>query len=103
MAKEKKEVPSRPIWTGRISIGLVNVPVKLRTMVFDRSVSFHFLHKDDGQPLKYERVCTKDGQVVAWENVVKGYEISKGRFIVFQKDELNAARPESCSSGRPTP
>ncbi len=95
MVKEKREISSRPIWTGRISIGLVNVPVKLHTMVFDRGVSFHFLHKDDGQPLKYERVCTKDGQVVAWENVVKGYEVSKGRFVVFQKDELNAARPES--------
>jgi len=64
-------------------------------MIFDKSVSFHFLHKDDSQPLKYERVCTKDGKVVPWENVVKGYEVSKGRFVVFEKNELDAARPES--------
>ena len=96
MAKEERgRVPKRPIWSGSITIGLVNVPVKLHTMIFDKGVSFHFLHKDDGQPLKYERVCTKDGKVVPWENVVKGYEISKGRFVVFQKEELNAARPES--------
>lgn len=96
MAKEEKaRVPRRPIWTGSITIGLVNVPVKLHTMISDKAVSFHFLHKDDGQPLKYERVCTKDNKVVPWENVVKGYEVSKGRFVVFEKDELNAARPES--------
>jgi len=96
MAREERgRVPKRPIWSGSITIGLVNVPVKLHTMIFDKGVSFHFLHKDDGQPLKYERVCTKDDKVVPWENVVKGYEISKSRFVVFQKEELNAARPES--------
>jgi DNA end-binding protein Ku len=73
----------------------VNVPVKLQTLILDKRVSFHFLHKEDGQPLKYERVCTKDNKVVPWEDVVKGYEVSKGRFVIFQKDELNAARPES--------
>ena len=93
--EERPRVPKRPIWTGSITIGLVNVPVKLHTMILDKGISFHFLHKDDGQPLKYERVCTKDEKVVPWESVVKGYEVSKGRFVVFEKEELNAARPES--------
>jgi len=88
-------ISKRPIWTGRITIGLVNVPVKLFTMIFDKSFSFRFLHKQDGQPLKYERVCTKDDKVVPWEDIVKGYEVAKNEFVVFEKEELKAARPES--------
>jgi len=99
MAKEEEQervrVPKRPIWSGSITIGLVNVPVKLHTMIFDKGISFRFLHKDDGQPLKYERVCTKDEKVVPWENVVRGYEVSKNRFVLIEKEELNAARPDS--------
>jgi DNA end-binding protein Ku len=88
-------ISKRPIWSGRITIGLVNVPVKLFTMIFDKSISFRFLHKQDGQPLKYERVCTKDGKVVPWEDTVKGYEVAKNEFVVFDKEELKATRPES--------
>lgn len=96
MAKEKRiGVLGRPIWTGSITIGLVNVPVKLHAMIFDKGVSFRFLHKDDGQPLRYEKVCTKDEKVVPWENVARGYEVSKDRFVVVQDEELKAARPES--------
>jgi len=93
--EETRRILRRPIWSGSITIGLVNLPVRLYTMIYDKGVSFHFLHKEDGQPLKYERVCTKDGKVVPWEDVVKGYEVSKGRFVVFEKNELDAARPES--------
>ncbi len=96
MAKDDKaRAPKRPMWTGSIAIGLVNVPVKLHTMVFDKGIHFRFLHKDDGQPLRYEKVCTKDNKVVPWESVVKGYETSKDRFVVFEKTELDAAKPES--------
>ena len=90
-------VPKRPIWSGSISIGLINVPIKLYPMVYDRSVAFHFLHKLDGQPLKYERVCTKDGKIVPWDEVVKGYEVAKKEFVIFDKKELDAAKPESDS------
>jgi DNA end-binding protein Ku len=88
-------VPKRPIWSGTLSIGLISVPVKLYSMIYDRGISFHFLHKTDGQPLKYERVCTKDGQLVPWDEVVKGYQISKNEYIIFDKKELNAVKPES--------
>jgi DNA end-binding protein Ku len=87
--------PSRPIWSGTIAIGLVNVPVKLYSMVYDRGIAFHFLHKADGQPLKYVKVCTKDERVVPWNEVVKGYEVSKNEFIIFDRTELEAAKPES--------
>ena len=96
MAKQKgARVSKRPIWTGTVTIGLVNVPIKLHTMIFDKSVSFRFLHKQDGQPLKYERVCVKDNKVVPWTDTVKGYEAAKDEFVVFEKEELQAARPES--------
>lgn len=91
-----KAMPShRPIWSGSITIGLVNVPVKLYTMIRDQSFSFRLLHNQDGQPLKYERVCTRDDKVIDWKDTVKGYEIRKNEFIVFTKEELDAIRPES--------
>jgi DNA end-binding protein Ku len=96
LSREKMpRIPKRPIWTGSITIGLVNVPVKLYAITFDKSVSFRFLHKTDGQPLRYERVCIKEDKVVPWEETTKGYEISKDQFIVFSKEELQAAKPES--------
>ena len=97
MAKEKDTIkPSnRPIWSGSITIGLVNVPVKLYTMIRDQAFSFRLLHNDDGQPLKYERVCIRDNKVIDWKDTVKGYEIRKNEFIVFKKEELDAIRPES--------
>jgi DNA end-binding protein Ku len=88
-------ISERSIWSGRITIGLVNVPVKVFTMIFDKSVFFRFLHKQDGQPLKYERVCTKDGKIVPWEDTVRGYEVAKNEFVIFDKEELKAIRPES--------
>src|SRR3989337_1107739 len=90
-------IPRRIIWTGSLSIGLINVPVQLYPMIYDRSIAFHFLHKTDGQPLKYERVCTKDGKVVPWDEVVKGYEVAKNEFVIFDKKELDAVKPESDS------
>ena len=69
--------------------------MKMYPMIYDRGISFHFLHATDGHPLKYERVCTKDGQIVPWDEVIRGYEIGKNEYIVFDKKELDAAKPES--------
>ena len=91
----KTAVPRRPIWTGNLTIGLVNVPVKMYSMIYDRGVSFRFLHKNDGHPLKYQKVCTKDQQVIPWDEVAKGYEISKNVYLIFSKEELEAVKPES--------
>jgi DNA end-binding protein Ku len=85
----------RPFWSGSITLGLVNVPVRLHTMVRDRSVSFRLLHKADGQPLRYDRVCTKDDRVIPWAETVKGYEVRKGEFLIFEPEELKAIMPES--------
>src|SRR3989304_9175176 len=93
----KTPVPRRPKWTGSITIGLVNVPIKLYPMIYNRGVSFRFLHKLDGQPLKYQKVCTKDEKVIPWEEVVKGYEVAKKEYVIFDKEELDAVKPESDS------
>jgi DNA end-binding protein Ku len=85
----------KPFWSGSITIGLVNVPVHLHTMVRDKSFSFRLLHRDDGQPLRYDRVCTKDGRVVPWSETVKGYEVRKGEYVVVEPEEIKAIMPES--------
>ena len=88
-------VPRRPMWSGSITIGLVNVPVKLFPMVYDKSIAFHFLHKVDGQPLKYVKMCTKDDKIVPWNEVIRGYEVSKNEYVTLDKKELDAVKPES--------
>lgn len=96
VSKKPRRAPSRrSMWSGSISIGLINVPVKLYAMVYDRGVTFHFLHKTDNAPLRYEKICTKENKIVPWSEVVKGYEVSKGQFVVFNKEELEAVKPES--------
>ncbi len=93
--EEKAPVSHRSMWSGSISVGLINVPIKLYAMIFDRGVNFHFLHKTDNQPLKYQKVCTKDNQVVPWPEVVKGYQVSQNEYVVFDRKELDAVKPES--------
>lgn len=95
MSVLRAEPSSRSIWRGRISIGLVNVPVKLFTMIKDQSFSFKFVRHKDACPLKYERVCTLDNEVVPWGDVGRAYEVRKGEYVVFSKEELGSLRPES--------
>ena len=89
------EPSTRSIWSGRISIGLVNVPVKLYTMIKDQSFSFKFVRKEDACPLKYQRVCTLDQEIVPWNDIGRAIEVRKGEFVVFSKAELDSLRPES--------
>lgn len=93
--KTSAPAPSRSIWSGSITIGLVNVPVKLYSMIYDKGITFHFLHKTDGQPVKYVKVCTKEDKIIPWNEVVRGYEVAKNEYIVFDKAELDAVKPES--------
>jgi DNA end-binding protein Ku len=64
-------------------------------MIYDRGISFRFLHKLDGHPLKYQKVCTKDEKVIPWEEVSKGYEVARNEYVIFDKEELEAVKPES--------
>ena len=83
------------IWKGTLSFGLVTVPVELRSAVRADSISFRLLHADDLAPVKFERVCSTDGEVVPWNEIVKGYEYAKGKFVVLTDEDFKAAALES--------
>ena len=85
---------ARAIWKGSLAFGLVNIPVELHTAVRDSRPRFRMLHAEDKSPVKFERVCQRDGKPVAWEELVKGYEYEKGRFVVLTKEDLRTAALE---------
>jgi DNA end-binding protein Ku len=85
---------ARPIWRGSLSFGLVAIPVQLHTAVRENRPHFRLLHAKDKSPIKYERVCQRDGTPVAWEDLVKGYEYQKGRYVVLTKEDFKAAAVE---------
>jgi DNA end-binding protein Ku len=89
---------ARPIWSGSISFGLVNVPVKLYSATSPKEVRFHMLHDKDGGRIQQKRVCSIDGQEVPWEHIVKGFEVSKGRYVTVTQEELAAFNPKATRS-----
>jgi DNA end-binding protein Ku len=88
----------RAIWKGAISFGMVTIPVKLYTATEQKDVRMRLLHRDDGAPIEEKRFCTADGKEVAWEDLVRGYEVGKGEFVVLEPDEIEAAKPESSTT-----
>ena len=84
---------ARSIWSGSISFGLVNVPVKLYSAISRKTVHFHQLHDADSARIQQKRVCVADGEEVPYENIVKGYEVAPGRYVVIEPGELEALDP----------
>lgn len=85
---------ARALWKGSLAFGLVNIPVELHTAVRDSRPRFRMLHVEDKSPVKFQRVCAREGKPVAWEELVKGYEYEKGRFVVLTKEDFRAAALE---------
>ena len=85
----------RPIWSGAISFGLVNVPVKAYSAVHDHTVHFHQLDKRSGARIRYEKVSAKSGRRVDDDDIEKGFEISKGEYVVVDEEEMDQLRPRS--------
>src|SRR6188472_3786396 len=85
---------ARALWKGSIAFGLVNIPVELHTAVRDSRPRFRMLHAEDKSPIKFERVCAREGKPVAWEELVKGYEYQKGRFVVLTREDFQQAALE---------
>ncbi|SET98650.1 Ku protein [Paenibacillus sp. NFR01] len=83
------------VWKGAISFGLVHVPVKMFSATEDKDISLRYIHKECGSPLSYVRKCPVCDKEVAWEEIGKGYEYEKGKFVLFDKDELEQLTEES--------
>ena len=86
---------ARPVWSGTISFGLVNVPVKAFTAVRDHDVHFHQLDKKSGARIRYKKVTEKSGREVDDEQIEMGFEVADGRYVTFDKKELAELRPKS--------
>jgi DNA end-binding protein Ku len=84
----------RSIWSGAISFGLVNVPVKVYSAVSPKTVRFHQLNSKTGGRIAQKRVDPQSGEEVAYEDLVKGYELTKDRYVIIKPEELDAIAPE---------
>jgi DNA end-binding protein Ku len=79
----------RPIWSGAISFGLVSVPVRMYSATESKELKFHFLHKDDLSPIGYDKVRRDTGEHVEPDDIVRGFEIEKGRFVELTEEDLD--------------
>ncbi|HVM52721.1 MAG TPA: Ku protein [Acidimicrobiales bacterium] len=85
----------RAIWSGSISFGLVNIPIKLFNAVSRKNVSFNQIDSRTGSRIKMQRVSATDGTEVPYEAIVKGYELSPDRYVLIEPEELDALDPEA--------
>jgi DNA end-binding protein Ku len=85
---------ARAIWSGSISFGLLNVPVKLYSAVSKQTVRFRELREDDGARVRHKRVAESDGEEVPYEKIVKGYEYAPDQYVVLGRDELAELDPQ---------
>ncbi len=85
---------ARAIWTGSISFGLLNVPVRLYSAVSRKSVSFRELRASDGSRIRHKRVAESDGEEVPYEEIVKGYEVAPEQYVVLTREELEELDPK---------
>ena len=83
------------IWTGSISFGLVQVPVRLVGATKSKDVSFNQLEEGTGARIRYKKVSEQTGEEVTQDRIKRGYEISKGRYVMVEPDELEALRPRA--------
>src|SRR5436853_3242551 len=87
----------RAIWNGAISFGLVNVPVQLFTATESKDIHFHQMSKS-GHRVRNKRVDEKTGREIDYDNIVKGYELTKGHYVTIEPEELEAAAPAQTRS-----
>jgi DNA end-binding protein Ku len=85
----------RPLWKGAVTFGLISIPVRLYSAVQSKSLKFHMLHEPDGGRIKYQRICSKCGQEVGWDDIIKGFEYSKDHYVTFTDEEMEALDVDS--------
>jgi DNA end-binding protein Ku len=79
----------RALWKGAVSFGMVSIPVKLFTATDEKDISFNQLHKTDHERVRYQRYCPADDEVLELSDIVKGYEISPGQYVVLEQDDFD--------------
>src|SRR6478609_9275150 len=85
----------RSIWSGAISFGLVNIPIKLNSAVeSSEGLDFDMLSKKDMGKIRYARIDSKTGKEVPWKDIVKGYQYAKGKYVVITDEDFKKASPE---------
>ncbi len=85
----------KTMWRGAISFGLVSIPVRVYTATEEKTLRFNQLHEKDHGRIKYKRVCSKDGEEVPFDEIVKGYEYEKDRYVILDDEDLEAVPVES--------
>jgi DNA end-binding protein Ku len=88
----------RAIWSGAITFGLVNVPVRLYSAVSEHKLHFNFIHVKDESPIGYQKICKLEEKPVPDKEIVKAFEISKGKFVHMEDEDFAAARVEGYKS-----
>ncbi len=88
----------RAMWKGAISFGLVNIPVKLYTATESKEIKFNYIHEECKTPIKYQRVCPTCDREVTNEEIVKGYEYEKGRYVILKDEDFEKLPLESIRS-----
>jgi DNA end-binding protein Ku len=88
----------RSLWTGAISFGLVNVPVRLYSAIAETDLRFHLIHEPDGGRIGYQKICKKEDEPVPDDEIVKGFEFEKDEFVVLTDEDFDAARTEGVKS-----
>jgi len=86
---------ARPVWTGTLSFGLLNIPVSLMTGERKTDISFRMLDSRNKAPVRYERVNAETGEEVPWKDIVKAFEYEKGSYVVLEQEDIASAAPES--------
>ena len=89
----------RSIWNGSISFGLISIPVSMYSASNPKQgIDLDMLHKDDHAPIRYARICRKDGEEVPWDDIVKGYEYKDGDYIILTKEDLEELEAKKSST-----
>ena len=91
----------RAIWKGAVSFGLVSVPVRMVSATQSKEVRFHFLDKHDLQPIGYDKVRRDTGEHVDSDDIVRGFEVKKGRYVPLEDEELEIQENQKVSPWQP--
>lgn len=84
----------RAMWSGAVSFGLVNIPIRLYSATEEHNLDFHMLHKTDLSPIRYVKVCKEEGKEVTQSDIVKGYEYERGQYVVITDEDFERASPK---------